>query len=94
MQNQVRRITYQESTEEEYMYSSTLSLTSALDGGAERHAPAGLPPRLTRYPSYRRLGEPQVRSGRVRKILPPPGFEPRTVQPVASCCSNYPILAP
>ena len=27
---------------------------------------------------------PQGRSGRVRKISPPPGFDPRTVQPVAS----------
>ena len=32
---------------------------------------------------YRRLGEPQSRSGQVRKISPPPGFDPRTVQPVA-----------
>jgi hypothetical protein len=27
---------------------------------------------------------PQDRSGQVRKISPPPGFDPRTVQPVAS----------
>jgi hypothetical protein len=33
---------------------------------------------------YRRLGGPQGRPGRVRKISPPPGFDPRTVQPVAS----------
>ena len=33
---------------------------------------------------YRRLGGPQGRSGRVRKISPPPGFDPRTVQPVAN----------
>jgi len=31
----------------------------------------------------RRLDGPQGRSGRVRKTLPPPGFDPRTVQPVA-----------
>ena len=31
----------------------------------------------------RRLGGPQGRSDRVRKISPPPGFEPRTFQPVA-----------
>jgi hypothetical protein len=67
------------------MYSSTLSLTSALDGvGSQRHAPASLPPGKTRYPLYRRLGGPQGRSGRVRKISPTPGFDPRTVQPVAS----------
>jgi hypothetical protein len=28
----------------------------------------------SRYPLYRRLGEPQGRSGRVRKISPPPGY--------------------
>jgi hypothetical protein len=38
----------------------------------------------TRYPLYRRLGGPQDRSGQVRKISPPPGFDPLTVQPVAS----------
>jgi hypothetical protein len=40
------------------MYSSTLSLTSALDGvGGQRHALVTLPPGKTRYPLYRRLGE-------------------------------------
>jgi hypothetical protein len=52
--------------------------------GGQRHAPAALPLGKTRYPLYRRLGGPQGRSGRVRKISPPPGFEPRAVQPVAS----------
>ena len=44
------------------MYSSTLSLISALDGGVvgQRHAPAALPPGETRYPLYMRLGGPQV----------------------------------
>jgi hypothetical protein len=32
------------------------------------------PPGKTRYTLYRRLGGPQCRSGRVRKISPPPGF--------------------
>ena len=31
---------------------------------------------------------PQDRSGQVRKISPPPGFDPRTVQPVASRCTD------
>jgi len=53
--------------------SSTLSLTSALDGvGGQRHAPASLCPGKTRYPVYRRLGGPQSGSGRVRKTSPPP----------------------
>ena len=43
-----------------------------------------LPPGKTRYPLYRRLGGPQGRSGQVGKISPQPGFDPRTVQPVAS----------
>ena len=49
--------------------------------GGQHHAPAALPP--GKIPLYRRLGGPQGRSGRVRKISPPPGFDPRTVQPVA-----------
>ena len=36
------------------------------------------------YPLYRKLGVPQGRSGRVRKILLPPTVDLRTVQPVAS----------
>ena len=46
-------------------------------------------PGKTRYPLYRRLGGPQGRSGQVRKISPPPGFDPRTVQPVASRYTDY-----
>jgi hypothetical protein len=52
--------------------------------GGQRHAPAALPPGKTRYPLYRRLGGPQDQSGRVRKFSPPPGFDPRTVHPLAS----------
>jgi len=75
-------------------YSSTLPSTSALYGvGGQRHAPAALPPGKTRYPLYRRLGGPQGRSGRVRKISHPPEFDPRTVQPVASCYSDCSIPA-
>jgi hypothetical protein len=59
----------------------------------ERHAPATLPPGMTRYPLYRRLGRLQSRSGRVRKISPPPGLDPRTVQPVASRYTDYAVLA-
>ena len=33
-------------------------------------------------------------SGRVRKISPPPGFDPRTVQPVASRYTDWAIAAP
>jgi len=50
----------------------------------QRHAPAVLPPGKNRYQLYRRLGGPQGRSGRLRKISTPPEFNPRTVHPVAS----------
>jgi hypothetical protein len=62
--------------------------------GSQCHAPATLPPGKTRYPLYRRLGGPQSRSGRVRKISPQPGFDPRTVQPAASRYTDWAILAP
>ena len=69
----------------EKRYSCTLSLTSALNGvGGQRHTPAALPWGKSRLSLYRRLGGPQGRSGRVQKISPPPGFNPGTVQPVAS----------
>jgi hypothetical protein len=48
-----------------------------------------LPPGKTRYPLYRRLDGLQGRSGQVRKISPQPGFDPRTVQPVASRYTDY-----
>ena len=48
-----------EGPDAEYRYNSTLSLISALDGaGGQRHASAALPPGMTRYPFYRRLGGP------------------------------------
>ena len=59
----------------------------------QHHAPAALPTGKTQYPLYRRLGGPQDRSGRVRKISPPPGFDPRTVQPVASRYTDWAIPA-
>jgi hypothetical protein len=84
-EGKVHPITGHEVPEMGYRYSSTLSLTSVLDGvGGQRHAPAALPPGKTRYLLYRRLGGPQGRSGRVWKISPPPGFDPRIFQPVAS----------
>ena len=51
--------------------------------GGQRHAQRALPQEKTRYPLYRWLGGPQGQSGEVQKISPPPGFDPRTVQPVA-----------
>ena len=51
--------------------------------GGQRHAPAALTPGKTpRHLLYRKLDGSQGRSG--RKISSPQGFEPLTVQPVAS----------
>jgi hypothetical protein len=62
----------------------------ALGGvGGQQHAPAALLPGKIRDPLYRRLGGTQGRSGRVREISPPPWFDPRTVQPVASRYTNW-----
>jgi len=74
-----------EGPEGEYKYSSTLSLTTALDGDGwlTSHSDRFIPGK-TRYPLCRRLGGPQGRSGRLRKISHPPGFDSRTVLPVAS----------
>jgi hypothetical protein len=75
-------------------YNCTPPLTSALDVvGGQSHAWPALPPVKTRYPLYRRPGEPQSRSGRVRKISPPSGYDPRTVQPVTiSATLSQPII--
>ena len=66
-------------------------MTTALEGGEGSASRPGhsLPPGKTRYPLYRRLGGPQGRSGQVRKISPPPGFYPRTVQSAASRYNDY-----
>ena len=71
--------------------SSTLSWPTALEGceGSASCPGCYLSPGKTRYALYRRLGGPQGRSGRVREISPPPGFDPRTIQPVASRYTNY-----
>jgi len=55
---------------------------------ASRHG-RSLPPGKTRYSLYRRLGGPQGRSGQMRKISHPPGFDPLTIQPVASRYTDY-----
>jgi hypothetical protein len=53
------------------MYSSTLSLTSVLDGvGGQRNAPAALPLRKSRDQWCSRLVGSQGQSGRKRNISP------------------------
>jgi hypothetical protein len=80
----------------EQRYSSTLSLTSALDGSGwltprpDRFTPG----KESGYPSYRRLGGPQGRSGRVRDISLPPGFDSQSAQHVMGRYTNYAITTP
>jgi hypothetical protein len=62
-------------------------------GGSASRPGRYLTPGKTRYPLYRRLGGPQGRSGQVRKLLPPLGFYPRTVQPVASRYNDWAVRA-
>jgi len=69
-------------------------MTTALEGGEGSASRPGrsLPPGKTRYSLYRRLVEPQGRSGQVRKISSPPRFDPQTVQVLASRWIGYDIL--
>jgi len=62
--------------------------------GGQRHDPAALPQGKTRYSLYRSLGGLQGQSGRVRKISTPPGFDPQTIQSVASSYTDWVIPAP
>jgi hypothetical protein len=55
--------------------------------GRQRHAPAALRPGMTTVPTVQGL------SGRLRKISLPPGFDPRTIQAVASRYTDWAILA-
>jgi hypothetical protein len=65
-------------------------MTAALEGGEWSAARLGrtLPPGKTRYPLYGRLGGLQVRSRRAENLAPP-GFDPRTVQPVVSRFADW-----
>jgi hypothetical protein len=62
--------------------------------GVQRHAPAALPQGKTRYALYKRLGGPPSRSVQVRMMSSPPGFDLRSVHPVASRYTAYAIPAP
>ena len=77
------------------MYRSTISLTSALDGGGWLTPRPGriTAGKETRYALCRSLCGPQGRSGRVRKIPSPLVCDPRTVEPVASRYTDRDIMA-
>ena len=65
-------------------------MTAALEGGewSAARPDRTLPPGKTLYQFYRRLGEPQTRSGRA-EILVPTGIRSRTVQPVISHYTDW-----
>jgi hypothetical protein len=75
-----------EGPEGEKRYSSTLSLTPVLDEGGWSTPRTGrfTPGKETRYPWDRKMVGLQGRSGQVRKMSTQPGFDPPTIQPVAS----------
>ena len=52
--------------------------------GGQRHAPAALPPEGPPVPTVQEAGSALRPVWTVRKISPPPDFEPRTVQLVDS----------
>ena len=74
-----------------WRYNSILSLTSALDGvGGQRQALATLPP--AKRPGTHCIGGwlgPRAGVDSCGKSHPTPGFDPRTVQPVASRYTDY-----
>ena len=70
LKGKFQTVTHYEGTEEEYSYSSTLSLASALVGvGGQRHPPVTLPQEMTQdhciggWVSYRAGLEKYVKSG-------------------------------
>jgi hypothetical protein len=73
--------------EKEFVYSYTLSLTSALFEvlGGQCPSPAALSPgKATQHPLYRRLAELTCWSEQDQQTSPPPVSDPGTVQPLAS----------
>ena len=65
-------------------------MTAALEGDEWSAARPGrtLPPGMTGYQLYRRLGGPQGRSGRAENLVHT-GFQFRTVQPVVSRYTDW-----
>jgi len=72
-----------EGTEGEKRCSSTISLTSALDGGGwSTPRPSRCNPGKDTVPTVQKASGPQGRSGQLRKISPPPRFDLRPmIQP-------------
>jgi len=76
------------------MYSSTLSLTSALNGrGWSTLRPCHFIPRKDPVPIVYEAEWAPMPVWNDAENLTPPGFDPRTVQPVASGYADWAILA-
>ena len=62
--------------------------------GGQRHAPATLPPgKKPRTHCTEGLVGHRAGLDGCGKVRPPPGFDPRTVQPIASHYTDYDIAA-
>ena len=80
--------------EVEHMYSSTLPLTSALDGGRwSTPWPSDFTPGINLVPIVQEAGRAPGNVWTVQKISPPLRFDPRTVQPVDSHYTDYTTVA-
>jgi hypothetical protein len=65
-------------------------MTSALEGGGwSAPRPGRFTPGKDPVPILQEAGWAQGQSGQVRKILLPPVFDPRTIQPVASHYTDW-----
>ena len=94
----VHLITCYRGIEGELSNSSTLSLTSALDGCVcmcgQRHIPVALPPRKRPgTPCIRGLVGPRAGLGWCGKLTLPPGFDPWNAQTLASRYTDCDIPA-
>jgi len=67
------------------------NLSATWGVGVQHHTSAALPLGKIRKPLYRRLGGPQGQCGQVWKISPSLGFDPRTVQLIASHYTDYAV---
>jgi hypothetical protein len=63
-------------------------------GVGGRHAPAAFTPGKDPVPILQEAGWAPGLVRTSAEILPPPGFDPRTFQPVASRYTNYAIPTP
>jgi hypothetical protein len=77
------------------MYSSTVSLTSPLDGGGWSTPRPGRfkPEKDTRYSLYTRLGGPQHRSGRMWENLASTGIRFPAIQSLAIRYTDWAAVA-